>query len=284
MSRAAEQLSFTPSAVSQQIAALERQLGARLLIRHARGVRLTQVGRTLVDGGADLDDQLAALEQDARDVIAGRSGRLRLAAFSSASGRLVPAAVDRFRRLHPDVRMTLDIRDPQAAADAVRSGDADVGLIFDYPDGPQVEIDDLDGRRLVDDPMLIAVPPSHPLAGRSRVSIGELQNDSWISDCSPDPTCREALWLLCAQAGYRPMVAFESDDYLAIGRLVAAEVGVAFVPALAVEQMPAEVTLLQLRPRVRRRISALRSATAPPVADAMINTLAAVAHDVGAAH
>lgn len=282
MSRAAEQLSYTPSAVSQQVAALERQLGTALLVRHARGVRLTEVGRLLVERASALDDQLAELEAGARAMIDGRGGRLRLAAFSSASGRLIPAAIDRFRHDHPEVRMSLDIRDPQAAVAAVRHGEADVALIFDYPDGLQVGVEDLSVRRLLDDPMLVALPPDHPAGRRSSVRLGDLRTADWIQDCSPDPTCREELGRLCAAAGYRPQVSFESDDYLAVGRLVRAGVGVALVPGLAVEQMPAEVVLRPVDPAVFRRISVLRSDSAPPAADTMIDILDEVADQVAA--
>ena len=283
MTGAATRLSFTPSAVSQQMAVLERQVGAPLLVRHARGVRLTEVGLALVTGGSEIDERLGRLEQDISDMVRLHGGRLRLAAFSSAAARLVPVAIDRFHREYPEVWLSLDVRDPQLTVDAVRSGAVDLGMIFDYQDGPQVATDGLPARRLTPDRMLVALPDGHPSVGTAAadgVAIGALEGDAWIRDCSPDPACRELLDRLCNQSGFRPNVAFESADYLAIGRLVAAGVGVALVPGLAAEQMPAGVALRPIDPDVRRRITVLQSAGAGPAAEAMINILAQVADEV----
>jgi len=274
MTGAAADLSYTPSAVSQQMAALERRIGTPLLVRHARGVRLTAVGQLLVQRVDEIDDRLRGLESEVEDLIHQRAGRLRLGAFASAATRLLPPAIGAFRQQCPDIDLTLDILDAQAAVRALDEGSLDLAVVFDYPDQLRVDTGQLARRELIKDPMFVTLPEDHPQAGRSTpISLDALRDDQWIRDCGPDPTCREVLDLLCRQAGFRPSIAFESDNHLAIGRLVATGVGVALVPGLAAEQMPAGVRLRALRPAVSRRVVALTAPGTPPVAATMITIL-----------
>lgn len=283
MTAAAAELAYTPSAVSQQMAALERRIGAPLLVRHARGARLTAAGALLVDRLAEIDSRLQALESDVEDLLQLRSGRLRLGAFASAATRLLPPAIDSFRRRFPGIAMTLDILDPQAAVAALEDGRIDLAMIFDYPDGPQIDTGALDRHDLAADPMFVALPGDHREAGRTGpITLDRLRDDRWIRDCSPDPTCREMLDALCRQAGFRPSVAFESDNYLAIGRLVSTGVGVAMMPGLGTDQMPEDVRLRPIRPAVARRVSVLPAPGAPPSADSMITILRELSGTVSA--
>lgn len=274
MTGAAAELSYTPSAVSQQIAALERRIGAPLLVRHARGVRLTAVGELLVQRVDEIDARLRSLEAEVEDLIQLRTGRLRLGAFASAATTLVPPAIAAFRSQLADVELTMDILDAQAAVHAVDDGRIDLAVVFDYPDGVQVDTGNLARRELTKDPMYIALPGDHPLADRSTpISLDRLRDEQWIWDCGPDLTCSEMLDLLCRQVGFRPKIAFESDNHLAIGRLIAAGVGVAMVPGLAAEQMPDGVRLRPIRPALSRRIFVLTGPGAPPSAATMITIL-----------
>lgn len=274
MTGAAAELSYTPSAVSQQMSALERRVGAPLLVRHARGVRLTAVGQLLVQRVDEIDGRLQSLESEVEDLIQLRSGRLRLGAFASAATTLVPPAIGEFRRQLPDIDLTMDILDAQAAVRAVDDGRVDLAVVFDYPEGIQVDTGQLTRRELTKDPMFIAMPGDHPLADRSTpIGLDRLRDDQWIWDCGPDPTCSDMLDLLCRQVGFRPSIAFESDNHLAIGRLIGAGVGVAMVPGLAAEQMPEGVRLRPIRPAVSRRIFVLTAPGAPPAADSMITIL-----------
>jgi len=283
MTGAAADLSYTPSAVSQQMAALERRIGTPLLVRHARGVRLTAVGQLLVQRLDEIDGRLRGLESEVEDLIHQRTGRLRLGAFASAATRLLPPAIGAFRRQLPDVDLTLEILDAQAAVRALDDGRIDLAVIFDYPDQLRVETGYLTRRELTTDPMFVALPSAHPQASRSTpISLETLRDDQWIGDCGPDPTCREVLDLLCRQAGFRPSIAFESDNHLAIGRLIGTGVGVALVPGLAAEQMPADVRLRALRPAVSRRVVALTAPGTPPVADSMITILRDACKEVAA--
>lgn len=283
MTGAAAELSYTPSAVSQQMAALERKVGAPLLVRHARGVRLTAAGQLLVQRLDEIDGRLQRLESEVEDLIQQRSGRLRLGAFASAATRLLPPAIGAFRRQRPDIDLTLDILDAQAAVRGLDDGRIDLAVIFDYPDQLQVDTGGLTRRELTKDPMFVALSSDHPQAARSTpISLEALRDDQWIRDCGPDPTCREVLDLLCRQAGFRPSIAFESDNHLAIGRLIATGVGIALVPGLAAEQMPEGVRLRPLRPAVSRRVVVLTSPAAPPVAGSMITILRDTCREVAA--
>ncbi|GAA3760986.1 DNA-binding transcriptional LysR family regulator [Spinactinospora alkalitolerans] len=275
MTKAAAELAFTPSAVSQQIAALERQTGTPLLIRHARGVRLTEAGRLLTEHTGALLQRLQRAETELTDLVNLRAGRLRLATFPSAGARLLPEAIGVFRREHPDVQMSLDIREPAACPALVRDGALDLAVVFDYHPGPTLPVGDLDRHRLLDDAMHVALPADHPAAAADprHVAIAELREQPWIRDSGPDPMCREQLDHLCAAAGFRPHVAFESDDYLAVSRLVASGVGVALVPRLAADHMGPGVALREIRPRVLRRISAVTSPTTTPAVRAMLTVI-----------
>lgn len=281
MTGAATELSYTPSAVSQQMATLERRIGAPLLVRHARGVRLTAVGQLLVQRLDEIDGRLRGLESDVADLINQRTGRLRLGAFASAATSLVPTAIGAFRSQHPQIELTMDILDAQAAVRAVDDGSVDLAVVFDYPDGIRVDTGHLNRRELAKDPMFIALPRHHRLADRSTpIGLDRLRDEQWIWDCGPDPTCSDMLDLLCRQVGFRPTIAFESDNHLAIGRLIDAGVGVAMVPGLAAEQMPDGVRLRPIRPAVSRRIFVLTAAGAPPAAAAMITILRDVCHPI----
>lgn len=275
MTKAARTLAFTPSAVSQHIAALERHAGTPLVVRHPRGARLTEAGRLLVEHTAAVIERLQRAETELVDLVNLRAGRLRLATFPSAGARLLPDAIASFGAEHPDVQMSLDIREPSACPSLVRDGALDLAVVFDYQPGLTFPQDGLQRHWLLDDVMHIALPAEHPLAvdEQRHVSIGDVRDQSWIRDSGPDRTCREKLDQLCAAAGFEPKVAFETDDYFAVSRLVAAGVGIALVPQLAADHMGAGVTLREIRPRLVRRICALTSSTVTPLVTAMIATL-----------
>lgn len=277
MTQAAATLSYTPSAVSQQISALERRIGAPLLVRHARGVRLTAAGQLLVDRVARIDDQLELLERDVDDLVHLRGGRLRLAAFATATSRLVPEAITRFRERYPQVLLTLDILMPSEAVQKVSAGAVDLAVIFDYPGGQEVDTRDLIRHPMPADEFYLALPVDHPLADRPSISIEELRDEPWIRDGGPDPICRDQLDRLCNAAGFKPRVTFEGDNFLTIGRLVAAGVGVTLVPGLALDHLPPGLPVLPLQPRVTRRVSAVPAAGAGPAVSEMITILSEVA-------
>src|SRR2546423_9263985 len=135
-SAAAEALSYTQSAVSQQIAALERETGSVLVERGARGIRLTDAGRALVEHSDAILSRLAAAEAELEAIAGLRGGRVRLASFSSAGAALVPLAIATFSKAHPGVELTLVEADPEDAIPRLKAGELDVALTFEYASPP----------------------------------------------------------------------------------------------------------------------------------------------------
>ncbi|HEY4746121.1 MAG TPA: LysR family transcriptional regulator, partial [Steroidobacteraceae bacterium] len=135
-SAAAEELGYTQPAISQQISALEREAGTRLLQRGARGVTLTDAGRSLVDHSDAILARLAAAEEELEAIAGLRGGRLRLASFPTAGATLVPLAIAMFSDRHPDVELSLIEAEPEDSLPRLRAGDLDVALTFEYSSLP----------------------------------------------------------------------------------------------------------------------------------------------------
>jgi DNA-binding transcriptional LysR family regulator len=225
---AAGELQYTPSAVSQQIAALEREAGAVLVERGPRGARLTQAGAVLERHAAIVLGQLAAARAELHALTRLRGGTLRLTAFESAWAALVPAAVRAYRDRHPDVDLQLAEADPVEAVAAVRAGECDVALVFE-PNGVE-HLDGLEREAIAEDPLWAVLPVGHALAGRERVALAELASEPWVA---PTSWCGRVVRGACASAGFEPGVVFSSSDYGAIQGFVGAGAGVALVPRLA---------------------------------------------------
>jgi DNA-binding transcriptional LysR family regulator len=269
-SAAAESLAYTQSAVSQQIAALEREAGAVLVRRLARGVRLTEAGAALVAHAdvilARLDDAEAEL-----DAIAGaRGGRLRLVSFPSAGATIAPQAIGRFRSEHPGVEVTLEPREPIEGLEALKAGECDIAVTLEATFDP-IDAKGFDTRPLLDDPLYVCLPMDHPVARRrARVKLADLADEAWILGTTG--TCPDGAILLraCQAAGFEPRVAFQSDDYNAIQGFVAAGVGVCLIPDLALVAVRDDVVIrcFEGRPVVRHVLAAT-------LADGYVSTSAA---------
>ena len=279
-SSAAEALAYTQSAISQQIAALEREAGTRLVDRAARGVTLTDAGRALVVHAdailCRLDDAEAEL-----DAIAGlRGGRLRLTTFATAGATIVPKAIVAFRQRHPGVELTLSPEEPSDGQTMLRAGEADVALTISYPAESPARDEGIDRVHLLDDPMYLMLAADHPLAQRPRLRLADLADDDWIlgsSDRCPDA---RILVQSCQQAGFEPRIAFHSDDYLAIQGFVAAGFGVSFIPDLALVAVRDDVVVRSLgtRPPIRRvEAATLTGSWSSPARQAMLDLLVEVA-------
>src|SRR6478672_767030 len=195
-SAAADALAYTQPAVSQQIAALEREAGTRLVERNARGVRLTDAGRALVEHADAILARLADAEAELEAIAGLRGGRLRLVAFPSAGATLAPRAVAAFRERHPAVDITLIPGEPDYGIAALRGGETDIALLiesgFETCHDPAIE-----RTRIMDDPMYALLPAGHPLAARRRLRLDDLREDSWIMG-PPVTTCPDSEILLRA--------------------------------------------------------------------------------------
>ena len=233
VSAAAELLSYTPSAVSQQVSALERETGVRLLERVGRGVRPTDAAMLLYEHTTrvlasirDAEDALSALR-------AGHIGRIRLGAFPTAGSSLVPGALAAFQALHPNIALDLVVLEPDEAITALRNGSIDVAVTVQTRSPGDVADDGLVHRHLLADPFRVVLPRSHPLAAKRSVDLAVLASERWIGIRSCPGYCQLVVELACSQAGFLPSYAIEADEYPTAQGFVAAGLGVALVPLLA---------------------------------------------------
>src|SRR3954469_16087818 len=185
-SAAADTLYLSQSAVSQQVATLEREVGMRLLERGRGGPKLTDAGRTLV---SHADAVLCRLDEAERDLaaIAGlEGGELRLASFPSASATLVTEAMAQFVERYPKVALTVVDAEPEESLPLLAAGDLDVAIVFDYPDFPaETEQADLDLVPLLTESMYVALADNHKLSGAESVRIADLADDAWLCGVGP---------------------------------------------------------------------------------------------------
>jgi DNA-binding transcriptional LysR family regulator len=279
-SAAAEALDYTQSAVSQAVGRLEAETGAALLVRDRRGVRPTVAGATLLGHADAILSQVRAAEDDLAAVLGVRGGRLRLASFPSAGSTLIPQAVAAFRRLHPDVELSLGEGEPEAIAPRLRAGEFDLALLFEFP-GEDQQSTGLDKTALIHDPMWVALPVDHKLARKHNLALIDLRDQDWVQT-SPRSACARHVISVCRSAGFEPRVSFESDDYDTVQGLVAAGVGVALIPRLALSHRRPGLVVRRLAPEnpVRSVFAATPRAPAVlPAAQEMLRILSQRAHE-----
>ncbi|WP_030157969.1 LysR family transcriptional regulator [Streptomyces sp. NRRL S-244] len=243
--KAARALLLTPSAVSQHIASLERSLGHPVAVRSTRGVTLTEPGRLLVEAAETISAELDQVRHEIERLTADRP-RLTVATFTSGGRRLLPAALAAFVAAHPEVELIVREAEPEAAVPMVRTGGADLALAYHF-DGPLPLRGGLDWTPLMDDPLWLALPPEHPLAGRDSLALPELAADRWVLGCLKTEAY---LRRYAGLAGFDLRVAASTTDYFFAQTLVAAGVGVALIPhvSLAPETSVALVRVEPPRP------------------------------------
>ena len=229
---AAAALFMTPSAVSQQMAVLERESGALLLERHGRGVRLTDVGQTLV---ANTERILADLERAEADLAAsstGVVGRVRVSAFpTGARALLVPALAD-LQRHHPNLHVSMVDLEPEESLPSLRHRDLDVVVAYEWGLLPRLADAGIERERLLTEPVYLAMPATHRLAGRGEVALVDLRDEEWI--VGRDATSMLDLVVAATRRqGYEPKTDLHSMDFQVILSAVGAGLGVALVPTLA---------------------------------------------------
>ena len=275
LSRAADALDYTQSAVSQQIASLESEAGMALLERHPRGVSLTAAGQTLVGHAEGILARLDAADA-ALSAIAGlRGGRLRMASFPTAGATLMPLAIATFRAAYPDVELTLAEGEPEEIVPRLRAGELDLALLFEFA-GESAQLAGEESRlELLEDAMFLALPRDHRLAARRHLRLEQLAQEPWVQTSRSSPCARHVV-RCCHAAGFEPNVSFESDDYQTVQGLVAAGVGVALIPQLALSVTREDVAIRALAPSppVRRVVGAIPAgARLVPAATAMLGVL-----------
>jgi DNA-binding transcriptional LysR family regulator len=273
-SSAAEALSYTQSAVSQQVATLEAETGMTLLERHPRGVRLTPAGQALVEHAEGILARLEAAEAELSAIAGLRSGRLRMASFPTAGATLMPLAIATFSSRYPDIELTLAEGEPEEIAPRLGAGEFDLALLFEFERPEQVS-DSLMRVELLEDPMYLALPREHPLAGKDKLRLADLRGEAWVQTSNSSPCARHVV-RSCHAAGFEPNVAFESDDYQTVQGLVAAGVGVALIPELALSVVRDDIAIRSLSPHPPARqviAAAPTDARLSPATPAMLDIL-----------
>ena len=231
---AAQHLGWTQPAVAQHVKRLERDAGCALLVRTPRGITLTEAGRALAEHATAITARLRAAREDLAALSELRAGRVRLAAFPSACATVVPAALARLQTVAPGLDVRLTEAEPPQARRLLEDGDVDLAVTFAYPDVPEdpAVTTALARTTLFEDELLLVLPEGSALAARDRVTLGDAAAERWIAGC---PRCRAHLLAAAAAAGFLPDVRHSTDDYVVTQTLVAAGLGVALVPALALE-------------------------------------------------
>jgi DNA-binding transcriptional LysR family regulator len=258
--RAARALGYTQSAVSRQIGVLEKELNADLFERLPRGVELTDQGRALLPHA---DATLERLRTAQRDLDALRdigAGRLRVGAFPTAVAALVPRALAAFRTAYPKAQLSLVEGLTPTLLGRLAAGEADLAVVSSPPDDTRFEL-----HHLLDEHLLVAVALGHPLAGRGTVRLAELAGESFIAGSA---TAEETLLRATLPSGFRPRIDIVAAEWTGKLGCVAAGLGVALVPALAVRATPADLVLLRLHPEdasVRRVFAATNRRPTPAV-------------------
>jgi DNA-binding transcriptional LysR family regulator len=251
---AAEALRFTPSAVSQQVAKLEREAGVPLVERGPRSISLTPAGWRLVDHAEAILDRLARAELELRS-LAGEPPALRLGAITTAAVSIVPDALVRFGAARPDVEVTVTEADPLASLAGLPTRELDLAIVFEYDYVPLPSDARVVFEVLLEEPLRVVLPASHPLAKRRAVRLADLADETWIHSTLRS-SCRPFTERACRAAGFEPRIRFEFDDYAAMQNLVASGAGVALAPDLGLTRLSPGVAARPIAFGPKRRILA----------------------------
>ncbi|WP_433368702.1 LysR family transcriptional regulator [Actinoplanes sp. CA-142083] len=222
---AARALHYSQPSVSHHLARLEAETGSRLVQRAGRGIRLTEAGRVLAARAEEILGRLDAAEDELAAYNGLRAGRVRLAAFPSALGTFVPLAAARFAAAHPGIDLRFREAEPPEGVRLLRSGEVEAALLFTHAPAP--ELDGLRCEVLLEEPLYLVAPPSW--AGDR---LTDHKDRPWIGGCE---RCRGQLLRAAEAEGFAPDIRYETDDYVAVQRLVAAGLGVTTLPGLALE-------------------------------------------------
>ncbi|YAL84341.1 LysR family transcriptional regulator [Dermacoccaceae bacterium W4C1] len=259
---AATSLGYSQPAISQMVRRLEERTGTVLVERLGRSVRLTEAGQILARHAVPVLAALDRAECEVRAIAGLQAGQVRLAAFPSAASTLVPGALSLVKHNFPDVRVTFTEAEPPEALAALRSGECDLAITFVYegdelPRG-EADLEPFTVHDLLEDEVRIVLPATHPLADRDRISLEDLAEADWIAGC---PRCRGHLMSLAKSSGFAPDVAFETEDYVAVLAMVAADLGVALVPELILSTSRQDgIVALPMEPANRRTIQIVTTA------------------------
>ncbi|MGK5637974.1 LysR family transcriptional regulator [Streptomyces sp. URMC 126] len=281
VSAAAAELHVTTSAVSQQLAKLERETGERLLARQGRGIRLTDAGRLLASHAAGILARVALARSDLEAQRGRAVGRLLLGAFPTAVRGVLPAALVRLRADHPQLTVGVVEMRPEEAVRRVDRGDLDVAVLLDWTNRPVTLPAGLSKAAILDDPVDVAVPAGHPLADRRDVVLEDFADDEWVS-WPEGEFCHDWLLGTLRAQGVEPRISHMADEHHTQLVLVAAGLGVVVSPRLGRGPVPDGVRLLPVRHVMYRHVFAVWRADegARPSVRATVDALCAAGREL----
>lgn len=276
---AAAALNLTPSAVSQQLAALGRQAGVPLVEPTGRKLQLTGAGLALVQHAEVVLDQLEKAETELRALAAGETGVVTIGAFPTAINGLLIPTMRALRASRPSVRLHVRDLTGDDAAGVLMQGQLDIALWLAYPGSRAAEERGAVERPLLEDALDVVLPVDHPLARKRTIALTALKDEPWVAGIPGSP-CRRIVDAACAAVGFTPRVEQFSDDWSAVVGLVAAGAGVALVPRLAQPEAADDVVIRPVAGHAPRRHIVLLTrpaAAAAPHVTAVIDQLVATA-------
>ncbi|MGW6754502.1 LysR family transcriptional regulator [Streptomyces sp. NPDC055006] len=282
VSGAAAGLHVTTSAVSQQMAKLEREVGQQLLAKNGRGVRLTDAGRLLAEHAGRILSQAELAQSDLEAHRGQVVGELRIAAFPTAARGLFPRALAALRAEHPGLRLRSQELEPELGVAGVVRGDLDLAVVLDWYNKPMPLPDGLVKASILDDPADVAMPADHPLAGRREVGLEDFADDEWIT-WGEGEFCHEWLLFTLRAKGVEPRIGHRAAETHTQLGLVAAGLGVCVAPLLGRDPVPDGVVTVPVRRRVRRHVYVVWRADADrrPSIRAAVKALRSVGASLG---
>ncbi|MEU4578318.1 LysR family transcriptional regulator [Nonomuraea sp. NPDC023979] len=232
---AAATLHLTPSAVSQQLVALEHEVGHRLFVRDGRGVRLNAVGKIMLAHANEVLAQLERAEAEVAAYATGAAGEVTAACFATAISAVLSPAIVALRATTPGIQVRVRDAEGHQSLAMLLDGEADVAIAVEYRGGPDAADRRLFRVPLYAEPFDLVLPEGHPLSG-SAVDLAAASGETWIGPYPGNPV-HDVIAFACEQAGFSPRFAHCSDDFRAVVALVGAGAGIALVPRLALRDM-----------------------------------------------
>lgn len=284
LARAALNLEVTPPAISQQLARIEREMGVALVERGARGAKLTPLGERLAAHGVRVTEELRQADETAADFIGTHRNRLRVGAPLSMSVALLPEVLAALRYQHPDAQLSVVDVMSDAGGDLVADGELDVALTASY--GATPKSDRYAVQHLLSDPLLVVAPDDHMIAKKAHtepLDLATLSGEHWVSG-PPGRPSRTQLDDAAAEAGFVPIVPFQTESYDVAQALSDAGVAITLIPQMAWSKLPTTVTR-SLTAGLTREIYAVlpTSVDHVPLAPEFLRVLRQVAAGFGSA-
>lgn len=248
---AARELHCTQSAVSQQIATFEDELGLPLVVRQPRGVALTSAGRLLFEHAGEILGAVEGAERELRCLAGLDAARLRVATFQTVGATVLPEAIAEMRARHPGVEIEIVDLEPVDSLPALVRGEVDLAIVFDYAHAALEPEGAYRVEAVLEEPLYIGLPRDHPRAARRRLRFKQLAGERWIGGNAY--LCRALMERLSTDAGFVPDVVAESEDYGTVQGMIAAGIGVSLLPALATFYLHPHVVAVSLEGNVGTR-------------------------------